>query len=243
MTTRSERSLGLLPPITGNPYLDAYRRSMAAPRSDEWPGDLLAKFGFAVPDDRALRLIAAHSPAGVVEIGAGLGYWARLLHERGVDVVAYDLWPPPSSNNVWFAGRQPWFPVLPGDERIVATYPERTLLLVWPTRNEDWAASAAQLHLERGGQRLVYVGEAPGGRTGDLRLHALLDLVGRCLACAYNLSTAPCTCGVTERWRVLEHVPLSRWDDRDSQMYVFEPARANPRSRRPAWFRRRQQVP
>lgn len=235
-------SLDDLPPMAGNPYLEAYRRSGSNPWTGPSRDELRAIYGFAIPDDRALAVVAAHAPRGVVEIGAGTGYWARLLHDRGVDVVAYDVAPPPSPENAWFAGQQPWFPVEAGDEQDVARFPERTLLLVWPTRNEDWAGDAAELHLQRGGQRLAYVGEPPGGRTGDPRLHALLDLVGRCLACAYGVTSVPCTCGVTRRWRLLQQVSLPRWDDRDDHLYVFGPPAAAPTARRltrlarrPAW--------
>jgi len=48
-----------------------------------------ASFAWAVPDERALNIIAQYGP--VVEVGAGLGYWARCLRERGVDVEAYDI--------------------------------------------------------------------------------------------------------------------------------------------------------
>lgn len=210
-----------LPPLVGNPYLDAYRCWQAAPGLVDRPDELLSKFGFVIPSADALELIAVHSPAGVVEVGAGTGYWARLLHERDVDVVAYDVAPPPSRDNAWLAGQQPWFPVEAGDERIVARHPERTLLLIWPTRNEEWAADAARLHLEHGGQRLVYVGEPPGGRTGDIRLHARLNLIGPCLACAYSVTNIPCTCSVTTRWQLLTQVALPCMDDRDDRLYVF----------------------
>ena len=226
------------PPRFGNPYLDAHARWT---RDSARPGRaaLLASYGFAVPDERALRMIADHAPAGVVEIGAGLGYWARLLHERGVEVVAYDVAPPPSAENRWFADRSPWFPVQPGDERAVIAHARRTLLLVWPTRNEGWAADAAELHHASGGRRLVYVGEDPGDRTGDLRLHAVLGLLGRCAACAYGVDSVPCTCGVTRRWRLLERAALPRWEDGDDHIHVFGPAEDRPARRRPLARRRR----
>ena len=190
-----------------NPYLEAWRRHQRDPGT---PGrdELLVRYGFAVPDDAALALVAHHAPNGVVEVGAGLGYWARLLADRGTDVVAYDLAPPPSPDNQWFSGVEPWFPIAAGDERIAAEHPDRTLLLVWPTRNEDWGADAALLHAAAGGQRLVYVGEPPGGPTGDARLHAALGLLGRCLACAYGVVDVPCTCDVTAPWQLLEELPL-----------------------------------
>lgn len=217
----------------GNPYLDAYRQcadDMGSIRSE-----LRRRFGFAVPDERALQLIADHSPNGVIEVGAGTGYWARLLHDRGIDVIACDIAPPPSSENGWFAGQEPWFPIQRGDERVVTGHPGRTLLLVWPTRNEDWAANATQLHLANGGRHLVYVGESPGGRSGDLRLHALLGLVGRCLACAYGVDSVPCTCGVALRWRLLARAPLPQWRDHDDELYIF--GRPEKHADVPRWSR------
>lgn len=231
-----EREDQTVPGEVGNPYLDAYERWRTTPHDPEVREDLIRTFGFAIPSAEALLLIAVHSPAGVIEIGAGTGYWARLLADRGVDVVAFDIAPPPSEDNFWFAGEEPWFPVAAGDHHVVEYFADRTLLLVWPTRNEDWAADAAQRYLEAGGQRLVYVGEPPGGRTGDLRLHALLDLVGPCLACAYGVTNAPCTCAVTVRWRRLAELPLPRWDDREDRMYVFGPPGQGRPSRR--WTRR-----
>lgn len=211
-----------LPGTTGNPYLEAWRRQRNSPhtlRSE----DLVARFGFAIPDETALEVIAQHSPHGVVEIGAGTGYWAKLLADRGVDVAAFDIAPPPSPANTSFAGEEPWFPVAAGDERVVAEFPERTLLLVWPTRNEDWAADAALLHAAGGGPKLIFVGEPPGGQTGDLRLHAALGLVDRCLACTYGVMDVPCTCAVTAQWTLVEELPLPNWKDTQDQLYVFDP--------------------
>ena len=220
----------------GNPYLEAWKRTRG--RAQATDRDVLVRqFGLAVPDERVLRLIERHAPRGVLELGAGTGYWARLLHDRGIDVVAYDIAPPPSAENRWFAGQPTWHPVRSGDEHVVADHPERTLLLVWPTRNEDWAATAADMHLRNGGQRLIYVGEPPGGRTGDLRLHAVLGLVGRCLACAYDLDSVPCTCSVSERWRLVAEVELPRWQGHDDQLFVFEPDRRMTGKWRRRWRR------
>lgn len=207
----------------GNPCLDAWQRARDGHRSPS-RDELVERFGFAVPDEPALQAIIDHSPDGVVEIGAGLGYWAHLLADRGADVVAYDIAPPPSPDNTWFAGREPWFPVAAGDERVVAAHATRTLLLVWPTRNEDWGADAVLQHGSGGGQRLVYVGEPPGGRTGDSRLHAALGLTGRCLACTYTVMDAACTCGVIASWRLIEEMPLPSWDGGDDRLHLFEPA-------------------
>jgi hypothetical protein len=49
-------------------------------------------FGYAVPTEEALAALAALSP--LLEIGAGVGYWAALLRGRGADVLATDAAPP-----------------------------------------------------------------------------------------------------------------------------------------------------
>ena len=136
--------------------------------------EVLRRYGFAVPTDAALDAIVACSPRGVLELGAGTGHWAALLARRGVDVVAYDVAPPPSPANAWFAGVQPWHHVHPGDERVVEECAERSLLLVWPTRNETWASDAVDRYHAAGGHHVVFVGEGPGGRTGDSGFHARL---------------------------------------------------------------------
>ncbi|CEG41978.1 uncharacterized protein PHALS_12285 [Plasmopara halstedii] len=93
---------------TDNPYLDFYREFVREHReeltavfdpelSDEARSEMYAaldvsvamKYSWAIPDERALQIIKHYGP--IVEMGAGSGYWARLLQLRGVDVIAYDL--------------------------------------------------------------------------------------------------------------------------------------------------------
>lgn len=202
----------------------------------------LASFAFVLPTEPVLGAIEEASPNGVVEIGAGTGYWARLLHDRGVEVVAFDVAPPPSPDNPWFAGILPWHQVRAGDESAVERYPRRTLLLVWPTRAEDWAAAAVDRFATVGGERFAFVGEALGGRTGDDRFHALLGEVDRCWRCAYGIQTSACVCGVRPLWRRSGTVDLPDDDNqlrlygRDDSATALAPRPV--RTRRPPWRRR-----
>lgn len=47
------------------------------------------RFSWAIPDERAIRILHHFSP--VVEIGAGDGYWAGLVEAAGGDVLAFDI--------------------------------------------------------------------------------------------------------------------------------------------------------
>jgi hypothetical protein len=180
----------------------------------------MATYAFVLPTEPALQAIAEVSPRGVVEIGAGTGYWARVLHGHGVEVVAFDVAPPPSADNPWFAGVTPWYPVRVGDESAVDRYPTRTLLLVWPTRNEDWGAAAVERFATAGGENVAFVGETVGGRTGDDRLHALLGDVDRCWSCAYGVHTNACVCGIRPMWRRTGTVDLPDSDDDQLRLYI-----------------------
>jgi hypothetical protein len=200
-------------------------------------------YAFALPTDEALGAIAGVSPGGVVELGAGTGFWARLLADRGVDVAAFDVAPPPSAQNRWFAGVTPWYPVRPGDESVAEGHASRTLLLVWPTRNEDWAAAAVERYTSAGGQCVVFVGEGPGGSTGDDRLHALLGEYERCWSCAYGAHGGACVCGIRPRWLHRQVIELPRGHGGDLRIYRPDdscpPLRPTPpQATRTRWWRR-----
>jgi len=94
-----------------------------------------------------------------------------------------------------------------GDVHVVDRFAGRYLLLVWPTRNETWVAADAQRFHVAGGQTVVYVGERPGGQTGDDVLHRLIGELDPCYRCTYNLFDHACVCGLTA---------------------LFEPSRASP---------------
>jgi hypothetical protein len=224
-TSRREGDEEEWPAVQGNPLLEFHQRSLAADDlTEELRDELTHRYAFAICDDNALSLLGDASPAGIVELGAGTGYWARLLHERGVDVVAFDIAPPPSAANRWFAGQPAWYTVQRGDETFVGRFAERTLLLVWPTRNEVWPATALETFHAAGGETVAYVGQGPGGRTGDDRFLAMLGAYERCYACAYDLHDSPCICGTPVLWRKVFATRLPSWPGQASELEVFRRA-------------------
>lgn len=156
------------------------------------------QYAFAVPDDRALDAIKAISPRGVVEIGAGRGYWAGLLAERGVDVVAYDK-NPPGQDNFWFKDATAFFDVQKGTpQSINKALSRRTLLLCWPYM-DSMAVEAAQEYRYRGGQTLVYIGEGHGGCTADDAFFKELSLF----------------------WTLADEIPIPQWDGLHDELQVY----------------------
>lgn len=183
----------------------------------------ISRFCFSVPNVRAVERIAQLSPNGVIEIGAGTGAWARVLHDAGLNVEAFDLHPPPSEENHWFAGSDLWFPVQAADHHVVERFATRTLLLAWPTRTEIWAAEVLEIYHRAGGRCVAYVGEGPGGRTGDEVFQARLGHLSRCSQCVYGIMTVPCICGIDPLWSRVATVPLATWPGFSDGLHLYEP--------------------
>lgn len=227
-----------------NPLLDFYNAAMAVPATTtQTRGDAIRKYGFAIPTDGALEQIERYSPGGVVEIGAGTGYWAHLLDGLGVDVRAFDIEPAPSSANEWFAGMQPWHRVEIADHSVVGQLPSRTLLIVWPTKNETWASAALERYHAAGGSCVAFVGELGGGRTGDEAFHAHLGNVKRCLQCVYGVLTSPCICDIHQLWTRHITVALPHWPGYNDDVHIYlRLDRPTARRRRLARRTRRRQT-
>ena len=226
-----------------NPLLEALNVHGFSDGSEAARDDVIRRFGFAVPNRAAIDAVAAVSENGVIEAGAGVGYWAWMLEAAGVDVVAYDLYPPPSDHNKWFAGVEPWVNVVWGDERAAAAAPQRTLLVVWPTRNEIWAANTVEAYHRAGGTCIVYVGEPPGGRTGDDALHKLVGSLDRCTTCDYGLTNAACVCTVSTLFAPSKVVELPHWPGIADDLSIHYRLTAPPRLCRPGFGRQRPRRP
>ncbi len=216
-----------------NPLLDAFNQTMATGGDAEVRRtQLIAGHGFAIPTNQAIDAIMRCSPTGIVEIGAGTGYWAHLLQQRGIDVAAFDIEPAPSRQNRWFAGARPWHAVHYGDGEVAGQHPDRTLLIIWPTKNEIWAADAIELYHSAGGTCVIYVGEEPGGRTGDNVFHALLGELTVCAQCEYRSTASPCICSVETRWCRTETIALPHWPGYHDNLHIYARRAIGQRSQR-----------
>lgn len=134
---------------------------------------LQSMYAYAVPSPETLDWVAEFSAGRTVfELGAGRGYWAKLLDERGVSMRAFDSEPPDTTPNAAFPGaagqRDVWFPVEGPDQFESDLHGESVLLMCWPPGwGNAMASSALELFERRGGHRLIFMGEPRGGKTGD----------------------------------------------------------------------------
>ena len=136
--------------------------------------ELRRYYSFAIPTKEAIETIKKYGP--VCEIGAGSGYWAKLLEEHGVDVIAYDTIVPFEIKsykeideleeqgikcNKWI--RRLHFPVKQCDEEFIPPA-DRSLFLCWPPHDDPMANNALNRYE---GNILIYVGEGPGDACAD----------------------------------------------------------------------------
>eukprot|EP01031_Cornospumella_fuschlensis_P026712 gene26712-32279_t len=159
------------------------RFSKVRQQIEEETAALVEKYAWAIPDDRSLKVIAHFSP--IIEIGCGKGYWARLLKDMGVDVVAYDKFLPPSD--------QRWTDVRQGGPEVLKKITDRTLLLCYPDEAESIAAVCLDNYA---GEYVIHVGElhstgtaagapvAPFGRTSSAEFQVQLSECFHCVLVA-----------------------------------------------------------
>lgn len=149
-----------------NPYLAAFDRlhrehgDSEDGRGELWSlrREMVRLYSWAVPTGKVIRVMADGGP--IVEIGAGSGYWARLIEDAGGSVHGYDTAGPA-------CGR--FFPVRQGGATKAGEYGEDwALFLCWPPLSSPMALDAL---LQFKGGRVFYVGEEKGGCTGDDAFH------------------------------------------------------------------------
>lgn len=180
-----------------NPYLERFEEVMRRPRPAipdlsllTARHELVTEFAWAVPNEAALAALAALSP--ILEIGAGSGYWAWLLRERGAVVHACDV--TVGAGNNW-GHRKTWTRVDEGDEATVDEHPECTLFLCWPPGGVLAAAAVRRYR----GARVAYVGEGRGGSTATPEFFDELE----------------------RHWVEVQQVDIPRWEGMRDALHVY----------------------
>ncbi|WP_155300557.1 hypothetical protein [Deinococcus kurensis] len=131
--------------------------------------DLLVRhYAWSIPSPEALSAAAHFSGGRILDVGAGNGYWASLLADLGVDVLATDLHPVPNG----YMGAAQHYPVQVMDAaEAAAAHPDRTLMMSWPPLDDPMGARALEAYR---GDRVIYLGEW-GGACGTPALFRALN--------------------------------------------------------------------
>lgn len=131
---------------------------------------MVDKFSWTVTDPDSVLFVASYASDGkIVDPMAGTGYWGYLLGQLGISVVCYDLHPPGAQINHWHKSGEYHTLVEEMDcEKSVRLHSDRTLLLCWPPYSTNDAHRALRAYE---GDRVIYIGEGPGGCTGDDQFH------------------------------------------------------------------------
>lgn len=181
---------------------------------------LCEKYAWAIPNQRALNIVANFSP--LIEIGAGKGYWANELRQMGVDILCYDKHVDAELN---------WTTVEKGGPKKLrdAKAQGRTLFLCYP---DDSQSLGMKCLSEFSGEYIIHVGElittgtlsgssqAPFGRTTGSDFSVALAENFHCLLVA-SLPRFPFSKDCITVWKRTVYVPgrsvLLGEDDSDGQ--------------------------
>ena len=156
------------------------------------------RYSYAIPTDEALKWMAGIGP--MVEVGAGKGYWALMISDRGGDIVAYDAVDP--RENSMTDREKPWYSVTVADCMVAADHPDRTLFLCWPPLGSDMATRATLSYLSAGGKYIIYIGEGAGGCTASESFFEILD--------AKMADITPIGVDVLSWWGIHDHLYFYR---------------------------------
>jgi len=134
-------------------------------RIDKWRYECTCKFGYSIPCSEVVEAVVRDSP--ILDVGAGTGYWTKILRDAGADVVASDI-------HVWKNAKLVFGVEIKKMDaaKAIKVYPNRNVFMSWPSVHESWAAEAVKQI--QPGRLLFYLGEWKGC-TGDDELHEFLE--------------------------------------------------------------------
>lgn len=143
--------------------------------------DLCSRYSWTITDPDTVAFVVQHSRGAVIDPMAGSGWWAHLLTQAGVDVVASDLHPPGSAGNHWHK-HDTHHPIQQANAAgaVAGRCSARTLLLSWPPYDDT---TGADILAATTTDRVIYIGENAGGCCGNDDMFDLLDQQWAEVAC------------------------------------------------------------
>ena len=200
---------------------DAFFSTSVEDRTQRWNemdnlwDPLCAKYAWACPDNRALKVLCHFSP--LIEIGAGKGYWAHLVQQKGGDIIAFDKHAG--------EGDKPWTSIEQGGPEVLLapSMSEKNLFLCFPDEEESIAIVCLENFT---GEYIIHVGElmagdgtcgaspqAPWGRTSSAEFQIALASSFHCLYVARLETRLPFARDCISVWRRTTYVQGRNFPD------------------------------
>lgn len=175
-----------------NPYLQEFNQIKHDMNDHKFRHDLVKQYAWAVPNNEAIEAIKTIGKA-VLEIGAGSGYWAKVLSSVGVQVLAFD------NRNGGYEFSKDWFTVNNGSVEQIKANADKALMLCWPNYDDPFAFNATIEYMRNKGKTLIYIGESTWGCTGCNKFHKLLD---KC-------------------WKLEKVIDIPQWSMIHDRLYIY----------------------
>lgn len=158
----------------------------------KYRADLTSKYSWAVPNELAIKTISKYSP--LIEIGAGTGYWAKLISNCGAKIICFDEY---IYNNP-YRHRIKYVPIYKGNHLILNKFSHKmNLFLSWPPHGDDMAFECLKAFK---GKYLIYIGEFEDGCTANDKFFNELD----------------------NNWRMIDSVYIPQWDGIHDYLAIFK---------------------
>lgn len=158
-------------------HVDPERRAELWMRQADVGEESVNKYAWAIPDERALRVLKHFSP--LIEIGCGANaYWCKQMKCVGIDVVGYDSNPESGGKITKNNSKRQKFQVKKGGPEVLSQSEnkDRNLFLCYPDENDNPGEGDEQFSLglacleKFNGDYVVHVGESKSVGTVDCDL-------------------------------------------------------------------------
>jgi len=126
----------------------------------------IENYGWSVPTKEAIEKLKSFiGGEQVLEVGSGLGLWAKLMRDIGINIIATEMEPDSSKNN-YIGERVPHTEIerINGMEAISKYGNSGVLFISWPPYDNPLANDIVKSFK---GNKIIFVGEGSGGCTGD----------------------------------------------------------------------------
>lgn len=127
--------------------------------------ELTQKYAWAIPTPEVVQFIREnYLKGGIYEIGAGSGYWARMITQQWEhnDYYAFDDYSTHAFSHRYYNVEE--VPIL--------HFEGESIFFCWPTYTQEWAFSQLQAHQPK---RVLYVGEGLGGCCAEDKFFDFLE--------------------------------------------------------------------